>query len=63
MEHTYTVSTVSSVLDLCLMELHLLLLQERLHFVVFSTHNLEQVFGECFRTLYLLFVRAADTTM
>ena len=59
MEHTYTVSTVSSVLDLCLVEFHLLLLQKRLDLRVFFLHYNQQVFRESFRTLYLLLVWTA----
>ena len=59
MEHTYTISTVGSVLSLCLVELHLLLLQNRLHFRVFGAYDLEQVLRESFCTLHLLFIRTA----
>ena len=59
MEHTYTVSIVSSVLDLCLVELHLLLRQNRLHFRVFFPYYDKQVLRQSFRALHLLLIGAA----
>lgn len=39
--YTYGISTVGGVLDLGLMQLHLLLCQERLHFRVFLMNNFQ----------------------
>ena len=54
--YTYGVSTVGGVLDLSLMQLHLLLRQNRLHLGVFFPYDFEEVFCEDFRTLHLSLV-------
>ena len=54
--YTYGISTVGSVLDLCLMELHLLLVYYRLHFGVFRSYDFEKIFGKDFGTRDLTLV-------
>ena len=45
MEYTYGVSTVGGVLDLCLMKLHLLLLNDCFDLIVLLANDLEEVFS------------------
>ena len=40
------------------MKFHLLLLQDRLHFRMFFSHDLQQILRQCLRTLYLLLIWA-----
>ena len=54
--YTYGISTVGSVLDLCLVELHLLLREDGLHLVVLLLDDFEEVFCEGFCALDLAFV-------
>ena len=61
--YTYGVSTVGGVLDLGLMQLHLLLRQHRLHFRMLLADDLEEVLGEHLGALDLLLVRAADSIL
>ena len=57
--YTYGISTVGSVLDLCLVELHLLLREDGLHLVVFLLDDFEKIFCEGFCALDLAFVGAS----
>ena len=56
--YTYGISTVGSVLDLCLMKFHLLLRQHLFHFRVFCAYDLQEILCERLRALHLLLVGA-----
>ena len=61
MKYTYGVSTVGSVLDLGLMQLHLLLRQHRLDFRVLLADDLEEVLGKHLGALHLLLVWSTES--
>lgn len=58
--NTYGISTVGSVLGLCLMKFHLLLLHDGLDLFVFLADDFKQIFSQNLGTLYLTFVRTSE---
>ena len=59
--YTYGISTVGSVLDLGLVEFHLLLLEDGLHLFVFLFDDVEQVLCEHLGALDLSFIGTSAT--
>lgn len=63
MEYTYGVSTVGGVLDLCLMELHLLLRDDGLDLCVLLPYYFEQILCQNLGALNLTFVRTSGNVV
>ena len=57
--YTYSISTISSILNLGLMQLHLLLLNYCFYFGVFGTDDFQEIFCQHFGSRYLAFIRSS----